>query len=73
MSALLTRAAFLAALMLAPAFAHAQSPPDDYVKLDVALDMNGNGTMDRAVLSGGDGRLFNKDLAIYLDAGTEAD
>ncbi len=34
--------------------------------------MNGNGAMDRAVLSGGDGRIGNKDLAIYLDAGTEA-
>ena len=59
-----------ALLFASPAVA--QSPRDDYVKLDVALDMNGNGAMDRAVLSGGDGRLGNKDLAIYLDAGTEA-
>src|SRR6478735_3270404 len=68
----IARAVVFAAVVLLPSLAHAQSPPNDYVKLDVALDMNGNGAMDRAVLSGGDGRLGNKDLAIYLDAGTDA-
>jgi hypothetical protein len=68
----IARAIVCAAAVFLPSLAHAQSPPTDYVKIDVALDLNGNGTMDRAVLSGGDGRIGNKDLAIYLDAGTEA-
>jgi len=66
---LLACAACLIALVLAPALAQAQTALDDYVFLDVALDMDGDGKTDRAVLSGGNGRLFNKDLSIYLDAG----
>lgn len=57
----------LAAVAVSPALA--QTKDDDYVVLDAALDMNGDGKTDRAVLSGGQGRLNNKDLAIYLDAG----
>lgn len=68
-AALILLAALLATVAASPARAQTPVTPDDYVVLDVALDIDGDGKMDRAVLSGGDGRLFNKDLAIYLDAG----
>lgn len=58
----------LAAVAASPALAQS-SPPADYVVLDVALDFDGDGKTDRAVLSGGEGRLNNKDLSIWLDAG----
>lgn len=67
----IVRAIVCAAAVFLPSLAQAQSSPNDYVKLDVTLDINGDGKPDRAVLSGGEGRLGNKDLAIYLDAGTE--
>lgn len=65
---ILLAAILLADLAASPALA--QTKDDEYVALDVALDMNGDGRIDRAVLSGGEGRIGNKDLAIYLDAGT---
>lgn len=67
---LLFRAALILLTTVAASPAFAQTTlENDYVVLNVALDMNGDGRTDRAVLSGGDGRLNNKDLAIYLDAG----
>jgi len=61
--------ALIAALMIAPTGALAQPSPDPQDRHEIALDIDNDGKMDRAVLVRNPTNRYG-DLAIYLDAGT---